>query len=38
MEAIVTILAFMTGFAILGGVAITFGVDSRDPYRDDHRR
>jgi hypothetical protein len=38
MDVIVTILAFVTGFAILGGVAITLGVDSREPYPDDHHR
>jgi hypothetical protein len=38
MEVIVTILAFVTGLAILGGASITWGVDSRDPYLDDHRR
>ena len=38
MEAIVTILAFVTGLAVLGGAAITWGVDSREAYADDHRR
>jgi nitrogen fixation-related uncharacterized protein len=38
MEALFTILAVVTGLAVLGGAAITWGVDSREPYRDDHRR
>ena len=38
MEAIMTILAFVTGLAILGGASITWGVDSREPYPDDRRR
>ncbi|MEA2608961.1 MAG: hypothetical protein QOJ75_1204 [Chloroflexota bacterium] len=38
MEAIFTILALVTGLAVLGGVSITWGVDSRDAYPDDHRR
>jgi hypothetical protein len=38
MEAIITILAFATGLAVLGGVSITWGVDSREPYPDDRRR
>jgi hypothetical protein len=38
MEAIVAILAFVTGLAILGGASISWGVDSREPYLDDHQR
>lgn len=38
MEVIVTILAFVTGLAVLGGASITWGVDSREPYPDDRRR
>jgi hypothetical protein len=38
MEAIVTILAFVAGLAVLGGASITWGVDSREPYPDDRRR
>jgi hypothetical protein len=38
MEVIVTILAFVTGLAVLGGASITWGVDSREPYPDDHQR
>jgi hypothetical protein len=38
MEAIVTVLAFVTGLAVLGWASITWGVDSREPYPDDRRR
>lgn len=38
MEIIVTILAVVTGLAVLGGASIAWGVDSREPYPDDHRR
>ena len=38
MEAIITILAFVTGLAVLGGASITWGSDSRETYTDDHRR
>lgn len=38
MEAIMTILAFVTGLAVLGGASITWGADSRESYADDHRR
>jgi hypothetical protein len=38
MEAFVTIIAFVTGLAMLGGASITLGVDSRESYPDDHRR
>jgi len=38
MEVIVTILALVTGLAVLGGASIGWGVDSRDAYPDDHRR
>lgn len=38
MEVIVTILAFVTGLAVLGGASITWGVDSREPYPDDRLR
>jgi hypothetical protein len=38
MEAILTIIAVVTGLSMLGGVSITWGVDSRDSYADDHQR
>jgi hypothetical protein len=38
MELVVTILAFVTGLAVLGGASINWGVDSRDSYQDDHQR
>ena len=38
MELVLTILAVMTGLAVLGGASINLGVDSRDTYPDDHRR
>lgn len=38
MELVVTIVAFVTGLAVLGGASINWGVDSRDCYPDDHRR
>jgi hypothetical protein len=38
MEIVVTILALVTGFAMLGGASLTWGVDSRDSYPDDHQR
>lgn len=38
MELVVTILAFVTGLAVLGGASITFGADSRETYPDDHQR
>ncbi len=38
MEIIFTILALVTGLAMLGGASNTWGVDSRDDYPDDHRR
>jgi hypothetical protein len=38
MEIVVTILAFVTGLAVLGGASITWGVDSRESYPDDHQR
>ncbi len=38
MELIVTILAVVTGLAVLGGTSIHWGVDSTDSYPDDHQR
>lgn len=38
MDIVVTILAFVTGLAVLGGASITLGADSRESYPDDHRR
>jgi len=38
MDIVVTILALVTGLAVLGGASITWGVDSRESYPDDHRR
>lgn len=38
MELVVTIFAFVTGLALLGGASINWGVDTRDTYPDDHRR
>lgn len=38
MELVVTILALVTGLAVLGGASINLGVDSRDSYPDDHQR
>ena len=38
MEIVVSILAFVTGLAVLGGASISLGVDTRDSYPDDHRR
>ena len=38
MEAIFTILAIVTGLAVVGAASITWGVDSRESDPDDHRR
>jgi hypothetical protein len=38
MDIVVTILAFVTGLAVLGGASITLGADSRESYPDDHQR
>ena len=38
MELVLTILALVTGIAVLGGASINLGADSRDTYPDDHRR
>lgn len=38
MEAVMTFLITIIGLAMLGGAAITWGADSRDPYPDDHAR
>ena len=38
MEVIVTILALVTGLAVLGGVSISWGADSRETCPDDHQR
>jgi hypothetical protein len=38
MEAIMTIIAVLTGLAVLGGTSITLGADSRESYPDDHQR
>jgi hypothetical protein len=38
MEIVVTILALVTGLAVLGGASITWGADSRESYPDDHQR
>ena len=38
MEALMTIVAIVTGLFVLGGASITLGADSRESYPDDHRR
>lgn len=38
MDIVVTILAFVTGLAVLGGASINWGVDTTDSYPDDHQR
>jgi hypothetical protein len=38
MEIVVTILALVTGFAVLGGASFSWGVDSLESYPDDHQR
>jgi hypothetical protein len=38
MEAIAIIVGLVTGFLFLDVAATLWGVDSRDPFVDDHRR
>ena len=38
MEIVVSILALVTGLAVLGGASVTLGADSRESYPDDHQR
>ena len=38
MEAIVMLLVVVIGLALLDVAALRWGVDSRDPIADDHRR
>jgi hypothetical protein len=38
MEATMLILAVIAGLAALGVTSINFGVDSREPFKDDHAR
>ena len=38
MEAIVTLIMPLIAIALFGLAAIHFGVDTRDPMTDDHRR
>jgi nitrogen fixation-related uncharacterized protein len=38
VEAIFIIFAIVLGLAALDAAALTWGVDSREPYQDDRRR
>ena len=38
MEATMLILAVIAGLAALGVTSMTLGVDSREPFKDDHAR
>jgi nitrogen fixation-related uncharacterized protein len=38
MEAVMMFLITILGLAVLGGASITWGVDSREQYQDDHTR
>jgi hypothetical protein len=38
MELLVLVLALVAGLALLDAAALTWGVDSREPIADDHRR
>ena len=38
MEAVLIIFAIVLGLAALDAAALTWGVDSRESYRDDRRR
>jgi nitrogen fixation-related uncharacterized protein len=38
MEAVFIIFAIVLGLAALDAAALTWGVDSREPYQDDRRR
>ena len=38
MEAMLLFLIMIVGLAVLGGASLIWGVDSREPYSDDHTR
>ena len=38
MEATMLFLISVFGLAVLSGASVTWGVDSRETYRDDHAR
>jgi hypothetical protein len=38
MEALLMIAALIAGVVLLGAAASLWGIDSRDPMPDDHRR
>jgi nitrogen fixation-related uncharacterized protein len=38
MEAMMLFIIPVLGLVALGGAALTWGVDTRDQYRDDHAR
>jgi hypothetical protein len=38
MEAIVLLLVMIVGFTVIAGASLTWGVDSRESYLDDHQR
>jgi nitrogen fixation-related uncharacterized protein len=38
MEAVLTIFAIVLGLAAVDAASLTWGVDSREQYRDDRRR
>jgi hypothetical protein len=38
MEATVLVMVLIIGLVALGLASVTWGADSREPYRDDHAR
>ena len=38
MEATMLVLVLIIGLVALGKASLTWGADSREPYRDDHAR
>ena len=38
MEATMMFLISVIGLVVLSGASVTWGVDSREPYGDDHAR
>ena len=38
MEATMLFLISVIGLVVLGGASLTWGIDSRETYRDDHAR
>jgi nitrogen fixation-related uncharacterized protein len=38
MEAMILLVVMIVGLAVLGAASIAWGVDSREPYPDDHTR